>query len=62
VTIILDFRFAIFDCRNRRQRVAVIKATTDAARSDVRGMFVKGMGKKDFPMIPLPFIPLTSFL
>jgi hypothetical protein len=39
----------------------MIKATTEAARNDVRGMFVKGMGKNDFPMIPLPFIPLTSF-
>jgi hypothetical protein len=48
MTIILDFKFEIFDCQNRRQRVAVIKATTDAARSEVRGMFVKGMGEKTF--------------
>jgi hypothetical protein len=61
VTIIFDFRFEIFDCRNHRQRVAMIKATTGATRNQVRGINGRGIIGKSFFPISLTNIPLTSF-
>jgi hypothetical protein len=58
MTIILDFRLAIFGCRNRWRRAAAINGRIGPKSGECSSR----EGEKAFRIIPLPFIPLTSFL